>query len=114
MQSEQEIEPQDATYLPSQEVDEGQELDRWRALGARLWPFVRYFGLCGGCPESIEAVGDLATLLGEDCLSATVMEAMDRARREQTASVLAKLPAILAGRCKRSDVEVICKALGES
>lgn len=47
-----------------QPLSPADELACWRDVGARLWPFVRYFGLCGGCPESLEVVADLAQLLG--------------------------------------------------
>ena len=40
------------------------ELARWRAVGRRLWPYVRYFGLCGADLEAVESVAELATLLG--------------------------------------------------
>lgn len=40
------------------------QLEQWRDVGNRLWPFVRFFALCGGDIRAIEAVSDLAGLLG--------------------------------------------------
>jgi len=31
----------------------------------RLWPYVRYFGLCGADPEATQAVVDMGKALGE-------------------------------------------------
>lgn len=42
-----------------------QRLEQWRDVGERLWPFVRFFALCGGDIRAIDAVSDLATLLGK-------------------------------------------------
>lgn len=40
------------------------ELSRWRKCGERLFPFVRYFGLCGANVEAVEAVVEMSRLLG--------------------------------------------------
>lgn len=42
------------------------DIERWQECGRKLWPFVRYFGLFGGDAEAIEAVAELADLLGVD------------------------------------------------
>jgi hypothetical protein len=36
----------------------------FEGVGRRLWPFVRFFGLSGACPEAIEAMNDLGQLIG--------------------------------------------------
>lgn len=36
----------------------------WRDVCERLWPYVRYFGLFGGELAAVQAVADLAVLLG--------------------------------------------------
>lgn len=51
------------------------ELDKWRDCGHRLYPYVRYFGLFGADLPAIEAVADLARLLGEDTQSAVSQRA---------------------------------------
>jgi len=49
---------------PTDEGDLQGELLAWRDVGQRLWPYVRFFGLCGADPEAIKAVADLAKCLG--------------------------------------------------
>jgi len=46
--------------------DRDDELQAWRDVGQRLWPYVRYFGLCGADTEATQAVADLALCLGLD------------------------------------------------
>jgi hypothetical protein len=52
------------------------ELAKWQNLGERLWPFVRFWGLCGACPEAIEAMKDLADLIGEQAVNQSAAEDM--------------------------------------
>lgn len=42
-----------------------QKLTQWEAVGEQLWPFVRFFPLCGGDLRAIEAVAEMAKLLGK-------------------------------------------------
>lgn len=45
---------------------EHEELAEWRSIGARLWPFIRPWGLCGAHPDALKALEDMANLLGVD------------------------------------------------
>lgn len=60
----------DEDHGPPQVIDDDAELlarlAAFESVGARLWPFVRYFALAGGHPDAIAAVADLALLLGKD------------------------------------------------
>lgn len=42
------------------------ELEQWRDIGRRLWPFVRPWGLCGAHPDALKTLEDMANLLGVD------------------------------------------------
>jgi len=44
--------------------EQSARLADFERIGAQLWPFVKFFGLCGGDPRAIEAVADLGRLLG--------------------------------------------------
>lgn len=54
--------------------DQTVELARWRDTGDRLWPFVRYWGLCGASPEALDAMKTLADLLGEQVVGGMAAE----------------------------------------
>lgn len=56
------------------EHSEQNELERWRTNGRALWPFVRFFGLCGADPQAMEAVAELADLLGESVRNAAATD----------------------------------------
>lgn len=61
--------------------DQLAELEAWRSAGARLFPYIRAFGLCGAAPQAIEAVEDIAGLLGMQ-QEAVVGEITHRVRLE--------------------------------
>lgn len=41
-------------------------VEHQQQLLSDLWPFIRYFALCGACPEAINAVAATAEALGID------------------------------------------------
>jgi hypothetical protein len=47
-----------------QQQQQQQRLRDLESVCQRLWPFVRHFGLCGADPRAVEAVADMARLLG--------------------------------------------------
>lgn len=46
-----------------------ERLDRLTAICERLWPAIRFWGLCGAAPEFIEAMADLGEFLGKGSIS---------------------------------------------
>lgn len=40
-------------------------LAEFEEVGRQIWPYVRYFALCGACTDAIDAVVRLGRLLGE-------------------------------------------------
>lgn len=46
-------------------IGEFEELNRWRRLGAALWPWVQHWPMCGAASPAVAASVELARLLGE-------------------------------------------------
>ena len=70
-------------------MNEVEELETWREVGRRLWPFVRPWGLCGGHPEAIAAAEVLAGLIGVTP-SAVVDANTELLTRKQTLEAIAQ------------------------
>jgi hypothetical protein len=64
-------------------VRDEKELAQWRDLGARLYPYVRPWGFCGGHPDALKALEDLANLLGIDAQK-TVDTNVEQLTRQRT------------------------------
>lgn len=62
-------------------------LARFEAVGERLWPYVRYFCLCGACLDAQEAVAELAALLGKSEQTAA-LEAADKTVADTARAVI--------------------------
>lgn len=52
------------------------QLAKWQNVGERIWPFVRFWGLCGASPEALDVMKDLAELLGEEVIAQPIAEEM--------------------------------------
>ena len=56
----------------------------------RLWPAVRFFGLCGASPEYVAAVAELGELLGKDGGSSQAIAAASAAAKRETIVAIAE------------------------
>lgn len=56
-------------------------LKRLEVLALRLWPFIRFWGLCGASPEAISLMLEIGRLTGQ-CDAAVAPDALARARAE--------------------------------
>ena len=50
------------------------ELDEFKAVCRQLWPYVRFFGLCGADPVAVQAVMRMGHLIGEGPVTAAQAE----------------------------------------
>ncbi len=90
-------------------------LARWRDVGRRLWPFVRYFGLCGADPAATEAVRDLGELLGIDGPAGPLArEQAGQVREQAIHDTLAAVEAGLRGRMLSREIEPFCDRIRQS
>lgn len=88
---------------------------RWRAVGRRLWPYVRYFGLCGADLEAVESVAELATLLGlTGPAGPLAQEAIEQTRQQAIEDALAAVRERLRGRILSREIEPFCDAIRQS
>lgn len=87
------------------------ELDKWRDVGERLWPFVRYFGLCGGCPASIQAMVDLAELLGVNPAAEIDQKTASQAGKQAIESVISHFEQKYYRKMLRKDAEAYVQEL---
>lgn len=62
-------------------------LKEFQAVGEKLWPFVRYFALGGANPDAIDAVVELAKLLGKPADGENALAAAKYVRQEATKQV---------------------------
>lgn len=73
-------------------VDPFVDMARLRAIegvAIRLWPAVRFFGLCGASPEYVAAVAELGELLSKSGGPQEAAEAVKKARAEMLPEIAA-------------------------
>jgi len=83
----------------------------------RLWPYVRYFGLCGADPKAVRAALDLGRCLGvEEMASAAVAETATHVRSTTIDEVAHWLSEhrFTGRKIRRSDMKRLTKELLQS
>lgn len=91
--------------------DELYRLNQIESAAHRLWPAVRFFGLCGADPVYATAVAELGELLGKSSGPQVAAEAIAKARAEmlpQIAELIRQSPEI-KGKAGRGLTEEIAE-----
>lgn len=94
---------------------ETDELTRWRSVGQRLWPYVRYFGLMGGEQQAVAAVRELADLLGLSRPGGVLEQEQLASEREQAIDdCLARVAVSLRGRILSGQIGPLCDQIRQN